>query len=200
MNPFEKIFDVDLKKGIPRPIDLGTLVFEDDNNALKVGSRVFDGETPVALSGSIVGSVIRQDGATVEIDGMIDGNIGYIVLPQAACAYPGPITITIKNVDGTNKGTIGSFDAKVKKTKTGTTVDPGEIIPDVDDLLALIDEMEDVKSSANTAAQNANAAASHSVRYDIDESSTRTSAEKAVARSNIGAASVTINNHILVIS
>lgn len=200
MNPFERIFDVDLKKGIPRSIDLGTLVFEDDNNAVKVGSRVFYGETQVTLSGSIIGSVIRQDGATVEIDGTIDGNTGYIVLPQAACAYPGPITITIKNVDGTNKGTIGSFDAKVKITKTGTTIDPGQVIPDVDDLLALIDEMEGAKAAANTAAQNATSAASRSVRYDVDESSTRTTAEKAIARGNIGAAAVTINNHSLVIS
>lgn len=200
MNPFERIFYVDLKKGIPRSIDLGTLVFEGDNNFLKVGSRVFEGQTPVALFGSIIGNVIRQDGATVEIQGSIDGNIGYIILPKAAGAYPGPIEITIKNIDGTDKGTIGNFSAKVKRTETGTIVDPGDVVPDVDELLALVNETEAARDSATTAAQNANAAASHSVRYDTDESSTRTAAEKAIARGNIGAAAVTINNHSLVIS
>lgn len=158
MEPFKLIRDVDLAKGI-KTIPLGTFVFEGDNNSLVVGSRVFNDGEPEAISGSVIGKVIRPDGGTVDYDGGKTGNIATITLTEAAFAYPGQLGITIKVVSGEDKITVGSYTVDAKRTDTGTEIDPGSVVPGVDDVIALIGEMEEALEDATTAAEAATEAA-----------------------------------------
>ena len=161
---------------------------------------LYKGGLPQDITGTVIGKVIRMDGGTVEYQGYSEGNLAYILLTESAFAYPGHLEIKIRIVDGDQKMVIADYVAKASRTETGQIIDPGHVVTDVDDVIAKQAEIEQAIDDANEAAENANAAASHSVRYDVDESSTRTTTEKAIARGNIGAAAVTINNHILVIS
>lgn len=127
MNPFQKIIDVDLDEGV-KTVDLGTIVFENDNNSNRFGARVFKSGVVESMSGSIKGKVIRPDGATVTYNsGTISGNIGYITLTKDAFVYPGQIKITVKFLSGTDEITIASFRATVVKTETGQNVNPGSV-------------------------------------------------------------------------
>ena len=150
MNPYEQIYDVDLSKGITQK-DIGTLVFEGDNNSIKVGSNVYNSGAPQQLSGSIEGKVIRQDGGTVYYVGTISDNTGYITLTEAAFAYPGPIEIFVRIVSGQDRITIGAFKAKAKRTDTGKAIDPGQPVPGIAELAEDVEELKIGKKNTQTA-------------------------------------------------
>ena len=114
-------------------------VFSMDNNGNKVGVNVFSGGEPVTLSGSISANVIRSDGATVTVSGESSGNSAWVVLPQAAYAVPGVISVVIKNTVSSDVTTMGAVVANVYQSTTDTTVDPGTIIPSVQALITSIE-------------------------------------------------------------
>lgn len=115
-------------------------VFSQDNNGNLVGVRVFDGETPATLSGSVSASVIRADGATVAVAGVLSNNECYVILPQAAYAVPGVLSVVVKLMSGGSTTTLCAVVANVYQSATDTTVDPGTIIPSIQDLIDAIDE------------------------------------------------------------
>ena len=119
-------------------------VFSQDNEGNVVGVRVFDGTDPVTLSGTISANVIRGDGATVAVSGTVSGNEASVVLPQAAYAVPGLISIIIKETDGTQVTTLCAAIGNVYESTTSTVVDPGTIIPSVQ---ALIEDIETAVAS-----------------------------------------------------
>lgn len=114
-------------------------VFSMDNNGNKVGVNVFSGGEPVTLSGSISANVIRSDGATVVVSGESSENSAWVVLPQAAYAVPGVISVVIKNTVSSDVTTLGAVVANVYQSTTDTTVDPGTIIPSVQALITSIE-------------------------------------------------------------
>lgn len=119
-------------------------VFSQDNQGNLVGVNVFDGDDPATLSGSVSASVIRSDGSTVAVTGVLSGNSCYVILPSAAYALPGIISIVIKLTGGGSTTTLCAVVANVYQSATDATVDPGTIIPSVQ---ALIDEIENAISS-----------------------------------------------------
>lgn len=114
-------------------------VFSMDNNGNKIGVNVFSGGEPVTLSGSISANVIRSDGATVVVSGESSENSAWVVLPQAAYAVPGVISVVIKNTVSSDVTTLGAVVANVYQSTTDTTVDPGQIIPSVQALITSIE-------------------------------------------------------------
>lgn len=113
-------------------------VFSQDNQGNLVGVNVYDGDAPATLSGSVSASVIRSDGSTVAVTGVLSGNSCYIILPAAAYAVPGIISIVIKLTGGGSTTTLCAVVSNVYQSATDTIVDPGTIIPSVQ---ALIDEI-----------------------------------------------------------
>ena len=116
-------------------------VFTQDNMANKINVVVYDTRDGSAanLSGTISASVIRADGTTVAVSGSYSGNVASITLPQAAYAIPGTISIVIKDTVSSTVTTIAAIVAIVYRSSTGTTVDPGTIIPSINTLIAQID-------------------------------------------------------------
>lgn len=115
-------------------------VFSQDNQGNLIGVNVFDGDEPATLSGSVSASVIRSDGSTVAVTGVLSGNSCYVILPAAAYAVPGIISIVIKLTGGGSTTTLCAVVANVYQSATDATVDPGTIIPSIQDLIDAIDE------------------------------------------------------------
>ena len=160
-------FETWLKTDLMQPnqvVPLHGRLFSQDAMSNLIGVHVFsDGEPVESLNGTVTGWVIRADGATVAIDGETSGNDAYIILPQAAYAVVGNITIAIRLVDTSGEDTVettlGVCTGYVYRTTTDTIVDPGEVVPDLAELLAAIEAMEEATSDAVEAAEAAQAAA-----------------------------------------
>lgn len=114
-------------------------IFSADNQGNLVGVEVTNNGSPATLSGSISGSIIRSDGATVAATGSFSGNRASIVLPQDAYLVPGVVSIIIKDTVGSQITTLAVIVANVYQSSTDTIVDPGTILPSIATLIAAID-------------------------------------------------------------
>lgn len=114
-------------------------VFSADNAGNIVGFRMYDRGSPATLTGSVSASIIRSDGVTVSQPGTLDNNKVYVALPQAAYVVPGVISVVIKLTSGSTITTMGALVANVYQSTTDTVVDPGTIIPSVENLIAAIE-------------------------------------------------------------
>ena len=137
MAVIETWYEQDLKQ----PVKVNYLdgnVFSQDNQGNLVGVRVFDDGEPATLSGSVSASVIRADGATVAVSGVLSSNECYVILPQAAYAVPGVLSVVIKIASGSTVTTVCAMITNVYQSATDTTIDPGTIIPSIADLIETI--------------------------------------------------------------
>lgn len=114
-------------------------MFSADNAGNTINVYVMDGEEPATIGGSVSASVIRADGSTVAVSGALEGNKAYVILPQACYAVPGVISIVIKNTQNSTVTTIAALVANVYQSSTDVVVDPGTIIPSVQNLIAAIE-------------------------------------------------------------
>ena len=130
------------KQDLKQPVKVNYLdgnVFSRDNQGNLVGVRVFDDGEPATLSGSVSASVIRADGATVAVSGVLSSNECYVILPQTAYAVPGVLSVVIKITSGSTVTAVCAMVANVYQSATDATVDPGTIIPSIETLIASIE-------------------------------------------------------------
>lgn len=107
------------------------------------GSLTRNGE-PVDISGATVtGYFIRPDNACVIIEGTASGNIFSVTLPAQCYAYEGNFSLAIKVSTGGETETMRIVDGTVVNTATGTVIDPGGIVPDLEELMAVVERAED---------------------------------------------------------
>lgn len=122
--------------------------------------EVTQGGEYVTLTGaSCTGHFIRTDGTTVLISGTVSGNIALVTLPAACYAVPGRCKLSVNLSQSGTIHTLLMVEGYVERTRTDETVDPGSVIPSIDDLLAQISAMETATTAANTAAARAEEAA-----------------------------------------
>ena len=114
-------------------------VFSQDNFGNIIGVNVFDNGSPASLSGSVSAHVIRADGATVAVEGILSENRAYASFPASAYAVPGVISIIIKLTTGSVITTLCAVVANVYQSSTDVPVDPGTIMPSIEDLIEAID-------------------------------------------------------------
>lgn len=174
-------YKVDISKPV-HPTPLEPMLVCQDNQANRLAFELYSLDIPFSPGGSCVGLVKRADGAGVPITGVVSNNLLYIDLPQEAYAIEGPVTVVVRSVAGNAKTAIFYGYGNVLNGESGTIINPGNVIPDITDLLAAIDQMEQATAAAEAAATKA-------VRYDTAQS--LTGAQKAQARQNIQAAQVT---------
>ena len=149
------LFETWLKSDLKKPLKVEQLkgnLFSSDNGGNQIGVEVLDNGSPATLTGGVIGYVIRADGATVAVNGSLSGNRASIVLPASAYVVAGQVSIAIKV--GTT--TVGACSAYVYRTTTDSLVDPGHVIPSIEELLAKIADCEAATTAANTAATLAN--------------------------------------------
>ena len=137
----EDIVDIELMSGNVFRSFRSTTIGCGDDDANRFGIRALRDGFPENLGGTCAGYFIRADGQTVVIaDGVVDGNLAYVTLPEACYAVEGNFTLAIKVSGGGITGTMRIVDGVVSRTSTSATVDPGTLIPSVEDLLDAIEE------------------------------------------------------------
>lgn len=133
MAVFEKWLKNDLKK--PVTVErLGGNIFSRDIGANRIGVIITDDGAEASITGDVTGYVIRADGETVIVSGTLDGNRASIILPAECYAIVGIISIVIK----VGSTTVGACTGHVYQTSTDAIVDPGQVIPSVEELLEKI--------------------------------------------------------------
>lgn len=140
---FETWLTSDLKKPMKVEQLKGNL-FSSDNGGNLIGVEVMDNGSPASLSGGVTGYMIRADGATLTMTGTLTNNKASIVLPASAYVVVGQASIVIKV--GTT--TVGACTAYVYRTTTDMLVDPGHVIPSIEELLAKIADCEAATAAA----------------------------------------------------
>lgn len=178
----QDIVSIDLDCGNIHRSFLHRSIGTGDSNANRFGVRVFRGKDAVDLSGvSCQGYFRNSNGENIALTsyGTVEGNKAFVTLPQACYNYEGNFTLAIKLVGGGITGTMRIIDGMVDNTNTGSAVAPTGSVPTYQEILALYAEMEEATEAAE-------AVVTKSVRYDTSQS--LTDAQKAQARTNIGAA------------
>ena len=172
----EDIVDIDLNSGTIHRSFSTHSIGEADKNANRYGIRAFRDGAPETLGTAVcTGYFIRADGGTVLVDtGVVEDNVAYVTLPQSCYAVEGNFCLIIKLAGNSVTGTMRIIDGVVANTTTDTVIDPGSVIPDINDLLELIEEAE--------------AAIAGSVRFDVTQELTE--AQRNTARNNIGMVSI----------
>ena len=120
------VFETWLKCDLKEPVavqKLSSTVFAQDELGNLIGVSVTDGGEPVQLFGSVVGSIIRADGVTVTVEGEIEDNTAFIVLPDSAYDIVGEIQISIRLIDGSEKTTLAACIGYVHRTATNAIID-----------------------------------------------------------------------------
>lgn len=141
---------IDLAEGNMVRDTIAPLIGEGDNSANRFGIEVFRNGVEENLTGSTcAGYFIRANGDTVIISGgTVTGNKAYVTLPQSCYVYEGRFTLAIKLTGGGVTGTMRIIDGCVANTTTSAIVDPGHVIPDIDELLAQIEKLENATTDA----------------------------------------------------
>jgi len=114
-----------------------SIMFTGDDQGAVVGVRLYDDGTPYSGGGTVSGAVKRSDGGLVALTGTLSGNAASVVIPAAALAYAGPIGVRIVLNQGGSVTTVLKAIYSVDDN-TGAAVDPGTIIPSVNDLITAI--------------------------------------------------------------
>ena len=140
----EDIASIDLENGTLFRSFLNHAIGEGDASGNRYGFRAFRNNAPVDLSGcSVTGYFIRADKTTVIIEGITEGNKAYVLLPATCYAIDGNFSLAIKITGGGTTGTIRIVDGTVVNTVSDSVVDPGGAVPEIDELMAVIERAED---------------------------------------------------------
>lgn len=104
---------------------------------------VMNGSTPVNLD-TVDAYFIRGDNTTVKLPSeacVASANVASVTLTDVCYAITGPAVLTVNNIDTQNDVTtcIGRFECVVARASTDSIVDPGEIIPSVNNLMNQIE-------------------------------------------------------------
>ena len=100
----------------------------------------------------IVGYIIRNDGYTLDIPGeIIENGHACVDIPSMAYEVSGPLSIAIRMVSDNNKIVIATASCYVNTTETNAIIDTAHRIPDVEELLSYIAELDSRLEAVDTA-------------------------------------------------
>lgn len=140
----EDITDVDLDTGNISRSFVNKSIGESDANGDRFGVRCIRNKQPVDLTGyTVTGYFIRSNGTSVIIQGTASGSKAYVELPASCYVIEGTFSLAIKLTGQGKTATVRIVDGTVVNTVIGSVVDPGGIVPDLSELLAVIGRAED---------------------------------------------------------
>ena len=195
--------EIDLKHGVQAPqVWPNALMLCGDNQAHTWRIALLDGGRAAQLTGTVTGYFVRPDGNTVAVQGSLTGNVASVTLAQACYAYEGDIQAVMRLYSGGRLVTLSALILPVRKVLTDSIVDPGNVIPSLDELLAKIAACETATQNANKAtsdAKNAEAARASAESARVTAENTRKQQETArqnaeAARASAESARVTAEN------
>lgn len=141
-----------------RTASIMPLAYPGDGNAHIWRVTVTDNGAPASLTGVVpIGYFMRgYDGETVMQTGTISGNVISVTIPAEAYAYSGHVTAIIRINQGGANMTIDAVAYEIGPNVTGEIIDPGDVIPGIDDLIAEIERMEADTAAAEAAVAQVN--------------------------------------------
>ena len=178
---------IDLRRGEQAPqVWPNALMLCGDNNAHTWRVTVLDGGEAAQVTGSVTGYFVRPDGNTVTVQGSMAGNVASVVLAQACYAQEGDVkaVMRLSTADGA-KVTLAAMILPVRNVLTDSIIDPGNVIPSLEDLLAQVAAMEALNE--NVSAAEAGRIAAEQERVTAEEG--REEAEDARSSAESGRAS-----------
>lgn len=95
------------------------------------------------------------------LTGAADGNVVYVDLNKNCYKYDGAFTLAVKVSTSKMVMTVLVVDGRIIQSQTGAVVDPESVVPTIDELLAMISDMNSASSRAIAAAGAANGAAAN---------------------------------------
>ena len=145
--------EIDLQRGAQAPqVWPNALMLCGDNNAHTWRVTVLDGGEAAQVAGSVTGYFVRPDGNTVAVQGSMTGNVASVVLAQACYAQEGDVKAVLRlSVSTGAKVTLAALILPVRNVLTDSIIDPGNVIPSLDDLLAQIASMEQLEDEVSAA-------------------------------------------------
>ena len=115
---------------------------------------VMDGENAVDLDGYTVAAYFHREpddvGVSIAVTGTIDGNICRATVPQEVYDYEGRVSAIMRiTSSGGDKTTLAAVSFVVGEDMTsGGIIDPGDVIPTIDDLLIQMDALRNLNTQA----------------------------------------------------
>lgn len=144
----EDIVDIELTGGNIHRSFAKHSIGSGDAAANRFGVRVFRNGEPVILTGATCEGFFRQgNNAPIALTdyGTVSGNVAYVTLPQACYNYEGQYVLAIKLVSSSVTGTMRIVDGMVDNTGSDAAVAPTESIPTYQEILAVYEDMIEVK-------------------------------------------------------
>lgn len=153
------------KKDANQPLvleTLNTLFQQGDKNANVLEIELTENGKPVQiLNATVTGQVERADGKRLTLKGKLENGVASVTLEEEAYNVAGQLVGFVRLVSGDVKRTILRFAGKVEAASDGPLLDSSNVIPSVDDLIAMIETMEQGTAEAAAATKNANTAAAN---------------------------------------
>lgn len=109
-------------------------------------------KTPVALSGTVLGKMIRADNVTIDISGSISSGEAVLTLVDDCYHVPGRFSLVIYLSDGTSSMAVYACVGNIFRGTSGQELDSGTTVPS-------LAELEAAYQNALAAAQDARDAA-----------------------------------------
>ncbi len=173
---------VDLSQGIDSiKVWPKALLVTGDENAHTWRVEIKDKGQPASVSGGVMGYFVRSDGDTVIANGTLEGNVAKVTLPKECYAYEGDLQALMRLSSGSENVSLSALLFRVRSIVTDAVVDPGEVVPSLDELFAQLAAIHQATKDANTATNNANSAAERAENATEDISGMKEDAEKAVS-------------------
>lgn len=155
-------YTIDLDKPLSRQ-NMGLLLATGDSNGDVFNFDLTRSGTAESLSGAVTvaGYFVRNDAATIAMYGSYSGNRASVTLPASCYVEDGNFTLAVRVTAGGAKTTIAVIDGYIRTTTTDVLIDPGTVVPTLDDVLNSIAEMKAVtaEGEATIAAIKADTAA-----------------------------------------
>lgn len=146
----EDILPIELESGQVNRSFMHHALVRGDNQGYRFGVALFrDGEPESAGGATCMGYFIRHaDNNTIVLNGgTFSGNKGSVTLPESCFAQAGAFTLVIKATGGGVTGAMRIIDGTVADDIQGTIIDPGTEVPDLTELMAVIDRAEAAAST-----------------------------------------------------
>lgn len=140
---------------------LKTLFAAGDKNAHTFKLMLCRKGAPLDIDGAdVIGYFIRSDGPTVQLSGEVDENVVTLTLDESCYAVIGQFSLIIKVTIDDERKAVFWGNGYITRSKTDKIIDPGNVVPSLEELLAQIAAVEAAAKDARAAASTATAAAS----------------------------------------
>jgi hypothetical protein len=125
-----------------------TLMMQGDANAQTIRIEMTENGAPAVLDGyDAEGYLIREDGYKVMCGGTVEGNVITVPLNAHCYAVPGAYAafVRIKTADAQTRRTVLRIVGRVVDEGNGPLVDTENVVPNIDELLKMLDRMEEAR-------------------------------------------------------